>query len=189
MAVAEIEQHHWTRKDYERMVAKGLFDPEARVELVEGVIYDMAAHGSIHATGVRLVERALQRIFSSGFDVRGQMPLALGHDSEPEPDVAVVLGDILDYSRNHPTTAVLVVEVSDQSLGHDRKRKLPLYARSGIPEAWILNLRERTLEVYREPSGGPTSRYSTRTDLRAGDTVSPLGQPEAVIEVSALLPT
>lgn len=188
MAVAEIEQHHWTRREYERMVAKGLFDPEARVELVEGVVYDMAAHGSEHATGVRLVERALQRVFSEGFDVRGQMPLALGRDSEPEPDVAVVAGDILDYARSHPTTAFLVVEVSDQSLGHDRQRKLPLYARSGIAEVWILNLRARILEVYREPSGGPASRYATRTDLRAGDSVSPLARPEAVIQVADLLP-
>jgi Uma2 family endonuclease len=185
MAVAEIEQHHWTRKEYERMVAKGLFGPEAKVELVEGVVYDMMAHGSVHAAGVRLVEKALQKIFSSGFDVRGQMPLALSRDSEPEPDVAVVEGGARDYVRSHPTTAVLVVEVSDQSLGHDRKRKLPLYARSGIPEAWILNLRERTLEVYREPSDG---LYRSRTALVDEDTVSPLARPEAVISVADLLP-
>jgi Uma2 family endonuclease len=185
MAVAEIEQHRWTRKDYERMVAKGLFEPGAKVELIEGVVYDMAAHGSVHATGVRLMERALQRIFASGFDVRGQMPLALGRDSEPEPDVAVVAGDARDFTRRHPTTAVLVVEVADQSLRHDRQRKLPLYARSGIPEAWILNLRERTLEVYREPSDG---LYRSRTALVDEDTVSPLSQPEAVIPVSELLP-
>ncbi|HEX3127775.1 MAG TPA: Uma2 family endonuclease [Thermoanaerobaculia bacterium] len=185
MAVAEIEQHLWTRKDYERMVAKGLFEPGAKVELVEGVIYDMAAHGSVHATGVRLMEKALQRIFSSGFDVRGQMPLALGRDSEPEPDVAVVPGDALDYTRAHPTNAVLVVEVADKSLGHDRQRKLPLYARSGIPEAWILNLRERTLEVYREPSEG---LYRSRVSLVDEDTISPLARPDAVIPVSELMP-
>jgi Uma2 family endonuclease len=185
MAVAEIEQHLWTRKEYERMVAKGLFDPEAKVELVEGIVYDMAAQGSVHVTGVRLMEKVLQRIFSSGFDIRVQMPLALGRDSEPEPDVAVVEGDARDYTRSHPTTAILVVEVADKSLGHDRQRKLPLYARSGIPEAWILNLRERTLEVYREPSDG---LYRSRIGLLHEDTVSPLGRPEAVIPVSDLLP-
>ncbi len=187
MAVAEIEQHLWTRKEYERMVAKGLFDPEAKVELVEGVVYDMAAQGSLHTTGVTLVLQALSRHFSGNPDIhiRVQMPLALGRDSEPEPDVAVVEGDARDYARSHPTTALLVVEVADQSLSHDRKRKLPLYARAGVPEAWILNLRERTLEVYREPSGG---LYRSRTALVDEDTVSPLARPEAVISVADLLP-
>ncbi|MES1241262.1 MAG: Uma2 family endonuclease [Acidobacteriota bacterium] len=185
MAVAEIEQHRWTRKDYERMVAKGLFEPNAKVELVEGVIYDMAAQGSSHTTGVSLVLQTLSRIFSEDSHVRGQMPLALGRDSEPEPDVAVVLGEIRDYARSHPTTALLVVEVADKSLGHDRQRKLPLYARAGIPEAWILNLRERTLEVYREPAEG---LYRSRVSLVDEDTVSPLARPEAAIPVSELMP-
>lgn len=185
MAVAEIEQHRWTRKDYERMVAKGLFEPGAKVELVEGVIYDMPAQGTLHTTGVSLTLQALARLFSGDSHVRGQMPLALGSSSEPEPDVAVVAGDARDYTRNHPTTALLVVEVADKSLGHDRQRKLPLYARSGIPEAWILNLRDRTLEVYREPSEG---LYRSRISLVDEDTVSPLARPEAVIPVSELMP-
>lgn len=185
MAVAEIEQHRWTRKDYERMVAKGLFEPGAKVELVEGVIYDMPAQGSLHTTGVSLTLQALSRLFSDGAHVRGQMPLALGSASEPEPDVAVVEGDARDYTHQHPTKALLVVEVADKSLGHDRQRKLPLYARSGIPEAWILNLRERTLEVYREPSEG---LYRSRVALVDEDTVSPLARPDAVIPVSDLMP-
>jgi len=187
MAVAEIEQHHWTRKEYERMVAKGLFDPEAKVELVEGVVYDMTAQGSLHTTGVTLALQALSRQVSGDprVHIRIQMPLALGRDSEPEPDVALVEGAARDFVRSHPTSALLAVEVADQSLSHDRKRKLPLYARSGIPEVWILNLRERTLEIYREPSGG---LYRSRTALVDGDTVSPLARPEAVIPVADLLP-
>jgi Uma2 family endonuclease len=185
MAVAEIEQHRWTRKDYERMVAKGVFEPGAKVELVEGIIYDMAAQGSRHATGVNLILQALSGHLPEGSYVRSQAALALGLDSEPEPDVSVVAGDIRDYTHSHPTKALLVVEVADQSLRHDRQRKLPLYARSGIPEAWILNLRERTLEVYREPSDG---LYRSRIALVDEDTVSPLAQPEAVIPVSELMP-
>ena len=185
MAVAEIEQHRWTRKDYERMVAQGMFGPEAKVELIEGIVYDMTAQGSLHTTGVTLILQALSRVFSGNPHLRVQMPLALGSASEPEPDVAVVSGEARDYTRSHPTTAVLVVEVADKSLGHDRQRKLPLYARSGIPEAWVLNLRERTLEVYREPSDG---LYRSRISLTDEDTVSPLAQPEAVIPVSELMP-
>lgn len=182
MAVAETEQHRWTRKDYERLVDSGVFAPGSKVELVEGVIYDMPAQGSLHTTGVSLTLRVLSRVFPN---VRAQMPLALGLDSEPEPDVAAVTGDVRDYTYSHPTTALLVVEVADKSLRHDRQRKLPLYARSGIPEAWILNLRERTLEVYREPSEG---LYRSRVALADEDTVAPLARPDAVIPVSDLMP-
>ena len=185
MAVAEIEQHRWTRKDYERMVSNGLFESGAQVELVEGVIYDMPAQGSLPTTGVSLALRALSRLFTGDAHVRVQMPLALGSSSEPEPDVAVVEGNARDYTRNHPTTAILIVEVADKSLGHDRQRKLPLYARSGIPEAWILNLRDRTLEVYREPSEG---LYRSRATLVDENTVSPLAKPDAEIPVSELMP-
>ena len=104
MAVSAVNVHQWTREEYERLAADGFFGPEGRVELVEGIVYDMSPQKSLHASGVRLVERALSRIFSDGWDVRGQMPLALGDDSEPEPDVAVVAGSPRDYrprSRRH----------------------------------------------------------------------------------------
>jgi Uma2 family endonuclease len=157
------------------------------MELIEGVIYDRAAQNSLHATGYSLVHEALRPVFSieSGYDIRGQLPLALGEDSEPEPDVAVVRGSIRDFRDSHPTTAVLVVEVADSSLLHDRKKKIPLYTRAGIPEYWILNLIRRTLEVYREPLDAV---YLSRAILRAGDTVSPLARPEVRVTISDLLP-
>jgi len=186
MAVAEVETfHRWTREEYERMAAEGYFHPEARVELIEGIVHDMAPKGSFHSTAVSLLQQALRKVFLSGFDVRGQLPLALGEDSEPEPDVAVVPGGPRDYTHGHPTTALLVVEVSDSSLLYDRRTKLPLYARHGIQECWVVNLRNKTLEVYREPSDG---LYRSRTALQAGDTVSPLARPEAVIPVADLMP-
>jgi Uma2 family endonuclease len=85
----------------------------------------------------------------------------------------------------HPTTALLVVEVADTSLLHDQKRKIPLYARSAVPEAWLLNLVRKALEIFRDPVDGA---YQTRMILRSGDTVSPLDRPEVVIAVSDLLP-
>src|SRR4051794_32430746 len=111
--MAAIEAHHWTREEYERLASSGAFPPEARMELIEGVIYDRAAQNSLHATGYSLVHEALRPVFSieSGYDIRGQLPLALGEDSEPEPDIAVVRGSIRDFRDSHPTTAVLVVEV------------------------------------------------------------------------------
>lgn len=184
MAVAEMEQHRWTRKEYERMAEAGFFHPDARVELIGGIVYDMAPQGSIHTTVVHALLEALRQAFPGSY-IRVQAPLALGEDSAPEPDVAVVPGNLWDYENEHPLTALLVAEVSRQSLFHDRKNKLPVYALHGIPECWILNLRNKTLEVSRDPSG---ERYRTRLILRAGDTISPLARPEAVIAVADLLP-
>jgi len=113
------------------------------------------------------------------------MPLALGDDSEPEPDVAVVAGSPRDYRDAHPTTAALIVEVADASVAYDRKRKAPLYARAGIPEFWLLVLSEEKLEVYRDPS--PLG-YRSRRVLGRGDTVSPLARPDVALTVDDLLP-
>lgn len=185
MATATIDTRRWTREEYERLVEQGFFHPEERLELVDGVIFEMTPQSSYHATGVRLTERILHPLYEHGFDIRSQMPLALGLDSEPEPDIAVVVGEPRDYLTSHPNTAVLVVEVADSSLLHDRKRKTRLYARAGIPEYWIDNLVERCLEVYRDPKDGV---YTSRTILRAGDKVSPLSCPEASIPVAGLFP-
>lgn len=187
MAVAIDDTHRWTREEYERKAAEGFFPPDARVELIEGIVYDMAPQKSPHATACRLAQEALRSVFplSAGYDIRGQFPLALTEDSEPEPDVAVVEGSIRDFSESHPTTALLIVEVADSTLFHDRKRKIPLYARSGVPEAWLLNLNRRVLEVYRNPEGGG---YRTRLVLRAGDTVAPVTRPDVPLAVADLLP-
>ncbi|HEX9940399.1 MAG TPA: Uma2 family endonuclease [Thermoanaerobaculia bacterium] len=185
MATASLDTRRWTREEYERRVNEGYFQPGDRVELVDGVLYEMSPQNSLHAAGVRAANEALRPVFTEGYDIRSQFPLALGDDSEPEPDIAVVPGTWGDYIDSHPTTAVLVVEVADSSLYHDRKRKGRLYARAGIPEYWLLNLVKGCLQVYRNPKDGV---YTTRFVLRAGDTVSPLARPEASIPVASLLP-
>jgi Uma2 family endonuclease len=183
MAVAAVETHRWNRDEYERMAAQGFFAPDARVELVDGIVYDMTPQGSFHSAGVCACQKILDRIFSDGHDVRVQMPLAIGECSEPEPDLAVVSGSYQDYAFSQPRTAVLVVEVADKSLAHDRKRKIPDYARAGIPEVWVMNLKAAVLGVYRDPRDGV---YQTRLKVRIGDKVSPLAEPAAEIAVAEL---
>jgi Uma2 family endonuclease len=187
MAVTALDDRRWTRKEYEHLVREGAFPPGARIELVDGILYEMSPQDSPHATGYLLALEALGPAFPSGegYVLRSQLPLALGDDSEPEPDIAVVPGSIRDYYHGHPTTALLVVEVADSSLLHDRQRKIPLYARFGIPESWLLNLPRRALEVYRDPVDG---MYQTRIVLRAGETVSPVTRPGISIAVADLLP-
>ena len=112
------------------------------------------------------------------------MPLNLGRDSDPEPDLAVVRGRIEDYS-DHPTTALLIVEVSDTTLRLDR-RKAGLYAAAGIAEYWIVNLNERQVEVHRSPQAD--GEYAERRVISAGESLAPLGRSTLSIKVMDLLP-
>ena len=185
MSSTVIQRHRWVREEYERMVAAGVFHPEARLELIDGEVVNMTPQGSLHATGVRLAEDCLRSIFPKGFDVRVQMPLALDENSEPEPDVAVVRGSPRDYSDAHPESAVLVVEVADATLAFDREQKRRLYARTDIPEYWIVNLIDHQLEVYGDPHG---EEYRFHTVLRPGESVSPQTAPNGKIPISDLMP-
>ncbi|HEY0556156.1 MAG TPA: Uma2 family endonuclease [Thermoanaerobaculia bacterium] len=183
MAIPEIRR--WTREDYERMAEQGYFRPDERVELVDGVIYEMTPQNSWHASAIQAAQEALGPAFRKGYSLRIQMPLALGSGSEPEPDLAVVRGHWRDFREAHPTTAALVLEIADSTVFHDRERKSAIYAQAGIPDYWILNRLEACLEVHRDPKGGA---YQTRRILRAGETISPLARPEISILVAELLP-
>ncbi|MGQ0548838.1 MAG: Uma2 family endonuclease [Armatimonadota bacterium] len=118
-----VRTKQWTREEYDRLVAAGALHPEARVQLVQGEIVEMPPQSAGHATAVRRLQKALDGTFHEGHDVRAQLPLAAGTYSEPEPDIAVVPGSLDDYREQHPTTAVLVVEIADSTLGFDRRRK------------------------------------------------------------------
>lgn len=185
MGKADHTLHRWTRKEYERMIEAGVLSPQARLELVDGDILEMTPQKSPHATGSELVAEVLRQCFQRGYHVRSQKPLAIDGRSEPEPDVTVVKGDIRDYRDHHPQSAVLLVEVSDSTLPFDRRNKAALYARNHIPEYWILNLRERTLEVHRKPSGGT---YGEHIVLAPDQDISPLAAPRTRIQVVDLLP-
>jgi Uma2 family endonuclease len=138
------------------------------------------------------VEEALRDLFGAGWDVRVQGPLALDDESEPEPDLAVVPGSFRDYVAEHPARPVLVVEVSESSVALDRDHKGSLYARAGLAEYWILNLSDRSLEVYRHP--GPDAdaafgwRYLSLATVSGEGLVEPLAMPGQRARVADLLP-
>ena len=129
MAVSSLRTKHWTRAEYERLIDLGAFRPDERLELVGGALLVREPQGGRHYTAVGLVEDALRQVFGSGSAVRGQGPIALDKDSEPEPDLAVVPGGRRDHSRTHPSHPVLTVEVAESSLAFDRDEKGSLYAR------------------------------------------------------------
>lgn len=119
------------------------------------------------------------------------MPLTLDNDSEPEPDVAVVNGNIRDYADHHPSSAILIVEVADTVLAYDRMNKAAAYARNAIPEYWDLNL--CATAVWRSTAGRATALTLNIPDSpwarpTVGETISPLAVPGLRTEIAALLP-
>ena len=187
-----VPTKRWTRLEYDRLIEKGVFGTEDRIELLGGALVVREPQGSPHAMGIRMAEEALRRVFAAGWDVRGQLPVALDDDSEPEPDISVVPGSFRDYRHGHPPRAVLIVEVAESSLSLDRALKGSLYARARVPEYWIVNLVDRALEVHRDPVADAAARYGWRyttvATLRVGETVTPLSAPDSPIFVGELIP-
>jgi Uma2 family endonuclease len=159
---------HWINADeYERMGAAGVFPPGARFELVEGDIYEMSPIGSPHAACVKYLSRLLNEL-GKDFIVSVQDPIRLDDFSEPQPDLALLRWREDFYRGAHPTAAevLLVVEVADTTVVTDRTIKVPLYARAGIAEVWVVNIPEERVEIYTGPGG---EAYQTVAEAGRGE--------------------
>jgi Uma2 family endonuclease len=177
----------WTREQYQRLGELGFFR-NRRVQLLRGEIIEMSPQGWQHFTAISVAASILEAAFGPGFFVRQQGPLALGGE-QPEPDIAVVPGSPRDYTA-HPTTALLVVEVSDTTLTLDITRKAELYATANIADYWVLDVDGRRLLVFRDPAPVPEGGAAYRTQLTLGpaDSVAPLAAPACPVRVADLLP-
>ncbi|MGF1514182.1 MAG: Uma2 family endonuclease [Elainellaceae cyanobacterium] len=171
--------------DYHRMVKAGILAPDERVELIEGQLYQMAAKGTAHSAAVTRIERGLSPLLGSRALLRFQDPVQLSDFSEPEPDVAVVRVDPLDYEDHHPTPAEIfwLIEVSDTTLKRDRELKAPAYAKSRVMEYWILDMHRRRLHVFREPGA---MGYGVERVLEE-EAVAPLAFPDCWVTVKGFL--
>jgi Uma2 family endonuclease len=178
----------WTAEQYLALADDGTLGPDDRVELLEGVVVAMAPHNVPHAAGVSRAHLAITRAVSDRGVVRGQVSFVAGSHSVPEPDVMVAPGRIEDYDRAHPTSALLVIEVADSSLKQDRLTKRAIYAAAGVPEYWIVNLRDDCVEVRRGPDAG-TRRYAATVIARRGDVIELLAFPGVRVAVDDLLPS
>ena len=147
-----------------------IFSEDDQIELLEGLLVPKMTKHPPHRLSTRLVRAALEAAVGSDYYVDSQEPITLA-DSEPEPDVVVVRGVPRDYADRHPgaTDVALVVEVADDSLERDRSTKLRVYARAGIPQYWIVNLRQRSIEVYGEPRDDD---YRTRVEVPSNGYVA-----------------
>lgn len=190
MDAAPLPLWRMTRARYDQMIGAGIFGPDDKVELLDGLLIAREPQGARHAAIVVLVRAVLERAFGRGFHVREEKPVALDDLSEPEPDIVVVRGRPRDYLVEHPSRPVLLVEVAETSLALDRTRKAALYARAGIADYWVVNLRARVLEVYRDPVRimDDEWKYDSVRLLRRNALVTPLAAPRARIRVASLLP-
>jgi Uma2 family endonuclease len=187
-AAADLPPHRFTVADYYRMAEAGLLDEDDRVELLGGQVVDMSPIGPAHASAVDACGEAFAAlVVARRVTVRVQNPLALGEYDEPQPDVAVVRPRPDRYATGHPGAAdvLLLVEVAETSLARDQWAKAAIYAAVGIREVWVLNLPERALEVYREPT---PAGYQDRQTHQRGERVAPLAFPELALAVADLLP-
>ena len=178
--------HLFSVDDYYRMAEVGLLTEDDRVELINGMIFDMPPIGPGHASSVDRFGDRFRAWLGGSVIIRNQNPVRIGPRSEPEPDVVVVPRRDDYYASGHPMPAdvLLLVEIADSSLDHDRNTKIPLYAGAGIVEYWIVNLVDDHILVYRNP--GPAG-YGDVQLLRRGDTIRPLSFPDVEMAVSDLL--
>jgi hypothetical protein len=180
-----IRRHRYTVQEYLRLGEAGILRADDRVELIEGEIVDMAPIGSRHAGKVERLRRLLERALGDAVLVFTQNPIVLGPRSAPQPDLALLQPRADFYEAAHPGPAdvILLVEVADTTQRYDRQVKLPLYARHGIPEAWLVDLEENAMEVFREPSADGYRHAERLADLTA---VPVAGWPGVAVDLRGL---
>ena len=181
-----VTTRRFTVDEYHRMGAAGIFREDDRVELLDGAIVEMSPIGPRHASCVDRINRLLSQRAGDRAIVRVQNPAVLDQHGEPQPDVVLARPRADWYAAAHPRPddVLLLIEVSDTSTDYDRGRKVPAYARSGIPEVWLVDVGARRIEVYRDP------RRDGYVDVRIaqpGDRITPQALPDVSLAVSDIL--
>ena len=179
-------RYRFTVEEFYRMLDAGIFTEDDRVELVEGDVVTMMPIGARHAYCVDQLTTLFVAQSGGRYVVRVQGPLRVGPTSEVLPDLMLLQPPPERYREAHPTPedVLLVVEVAETSLAYDREVKVPLYARHGIPEYWLINLQDNVVEVYRKPS---QYGYKEVHYLRSEDTLHPQAVSDVQIPVKILI--
>jgi len=166
-----IPTYNFSVETYHKMADTGILKPTDRVELIEGKIITMSPMKSAHAACVDRLGDILKHIIPFKVNVRQEKAITLGTHSEPEPDIAVVKFREDYYEAAHPTAVdiFIAIEVSLTTQKYDRETKIPLYASYGIPEAWIVDLKKKVIEIHQKPVG---DSYTTKTTYKMTDTLT-----------------
>ena len=182
--VAVAARRRFTVDEYHRMAEAGILTEDDRVELIDGQIVEMSPVGDPHVVAVTRCGRAFAPAWVAGrLTLHTQDPIRLDRHNEPQPDLALARPGVEAAPR--PGEILLAIEVADTSLEYDRAVKVPLYARAGIPETWVLNVRDRVLEVYREPR---PAGYARAANYQPNQRVAAEAFPDLVLRVVDLLP-
>jgi Uma2 family endonuclease len=176
-------QARMTVERFEQMIEKGLFDEDERVELLNGYLVEMSPQGEPHAYTIVRLNNLLMRLLAGRAAVAPQVPFVASKYSRPEPDMALWPADF--EKRPRPVQPVLVIEVAVSSLRNDRLVKTPIYAKAGMPEYWLVDLRAEVIEVYTQPS---PRGYERITTLHRGDVIHLAAFPDVEVAVSDVLP-
>jgi Uma2 family endonuclease len=177
---------------FHRMAETGILDPADRVELIDGEIFDMSPIGVLHAALVARLATYFSQKLGGAAVVWCQNPVRLDDASEPEPDIAILRPRADFYATSHPGPAdlLLVIEVADTSLAFDLGTKVPLYARHGIPEVWVIDAATRRTRVFRRPTAtgyAAETSVEPREQLFCCGVIDEAGGP-VVVELDRLLP-
>ncbi|MBD1922094.1 Uma2 family endonuclease [Microcoleus sp. FACHB-831] len=160
-----VQAKRFTLAEYHQLAELGFFHEDDRVELIRGEIIQMAAKGRPHSVCNTRLFRELFKLVGERATLRGQEPMVIPNDGEPEPDIAIVQNRSDDYFSEHPIPAdvLLVIEVADSSLDYDQKTKLALYAEADISNYWIFNLVDNCLECYSSTYENRAAKFGYRT--------------------------
>jgi Uma2 family endonuclease len=186
LATTEVQRRRFTVEEYYRMAEVGILGPTDRVELIEGEIVQMSPISHLHCACVVALGEALKHAFGDRGLLSPQNPLRLPRDTVPQPDVVFLRPPLSQYWARlpQPEDVLLLVEVADTSYRYDREVKVPLYARAGIPELWIVDL-NHVVEVFRTPS--PTG-YGSIVRIERNGTIAPVAIPDVFVAVADILP-
>ncbi len=181
-----LNRHRLTVDEYHRMAEAGVLAPDARVELIEGELVDMASIGTRHAATVKRLNRLLTQAVGDRAIVSVQDPLRLSNRTETQPDLTLLKPRDDFYAETAPTgpDALLVIEVTDSNSNYDRRIKAPLYARHGVPERWIVDIDAGCVRILRAPLDG---EYRDVTVLAAPGKIDVQAMPGISVDLSALL--
>ena len=186
LATVDVRRRRFTVEEYYRMAEVGILTERDRVELIEGEIIEMSPIDLRHSLCVSALHGRLSRAIGERAEHWSANPVRLFSHTMPQPDVMFVRGPLSRYTEHPgPADVLLLVEVSDTSYRFDRGVKLPLYARAGVPEVWIVDLTRDVIEVFRQPS---SSGYGVTQRIERGGTVTPLAFPDVVLAATEILP-
>lgn len=187
-----ITAKRFTIAEYHRLAELGFLKEDERFELIRGEIVQMVAKGKPHAVCETRLERELYKLVGERATLRGQQPIIIPYNSEPEPDRVIVRNRADDYldAHPHPADILLLIEIADSSLKYDQEVKLTLYAEAGISDYWIFNLADHRLEYYSEPYEDLQGKFGYRRKFiyLPNESVNLPCFPNLILDLSKVFP-